>query len=95
MAGKMSAWKLNGKRQLFAYNFGASLGDARQPALTRTGALLLGVANTVVAVGSAGGCTAGYRTGHIDDVSACMAARVQHTDRPPPPFRLVPAFSHA
>jgi len=60
-AGLMVAWKMNGK-ELWRYNFNIEIADARQPAVTSEGEILVGIANTITAIGGDGGCSAGYST---------------------------------
>jgi len=60
-AGLMVAWKMNGK-ELWRYNYNIEITDARQPAVTSKGEVLVAIANTITAIGGSGGCSAGFST---------------------------------
>jgi outer membrane protein assembly factor BamB len=67
--GLMVAFSMSGKKELWRYNFGTTMADRRQPAMTRNGEILIGAQNTILAIGGQGGCMMGYKTHDVYDMN--------------------------
>mmetsp|Transcript_12197 Transcript_12197/g.24758 ORF Transcript_12197/g.24758 Transcript_12197/m.24758 type:complete len:983 (+) Transcript_12197:51-2999(+) len=68
--GQAIAWRRSGKKELWRYNYGTTISDARQPMMSAAGEILLGVGSSVVALGGSGGCLAGWATNDLSEVDA-------------------------
>ena len=72
--GLMVAFSMSGKKELWRYNFGTTMADRRQPAMTRNGEILIGAQNTILAIGGQGGCMMGYKTHDVYDMNEVRGA---------------------